>query len=103
MSRYVFITKYFKSHGIVKAELCYGDEDQREEDDCEGRCLWVKWPTFGGRLNFYVGRTCFRTFEQAVRQCEELRDKEIKSLERQIKKMREMKLFTVKTVEEMKK
>ena len=103
MTKYIYVTKYFKSKGIFKAELRYEyeKESQLAKDDYDGRCLFVKWPAsvFGVQAHFYLGKDCFRTFEMAVRHCEELRDKEIRSLERRIEKLKATNYFVVKIPE----
>ena len=77
----VWITKYALTTGIIEAEA----------EECEHDMIRVYKDSFYPSYYHKEGREWHRTKESAIAKAEEMRQKKISSLKKQVKKMEDMK------------
>ena len=73
----VWITKYALTDGII----------EREAEEIEGKCIQTveRFPAFYSRKDWY------KTREDAVKRANEMKEREINSLKKRIKKLEDLK------------
>jgi len=84
----IYSIKNLFTDGIYVYDDSNGDcvIDQKFND-----CIFVKYKNIYGTVMLIPGKTCFNTKEEALAAAEEMRIKKIKSLEKNLKKIKEIK------------
>jgi len=83
----VWITKYALTHGIFAKKVLISETDNNIIEIIKDEPLY-SWAQYQYHKE---GKEWHRTKEAAIKKAEELRDRKIKSLERQIEKLKNMK------------
>lgn len=79
----VFITRYALTRGIIEKETEITVYKSPIEEPIECACV-EEWP------GYTIGKEAFYTLEEAVKKAEEMRNKKIASLRKQIEKLEKM-------------
>lgn len=75
----VWITKYALTDGVIEADV----------ESCSSNIASVSWDNGTRCMNLHWSE-CYLSKEFAIKQAEEIRQKKIESLKKQIKKLEEM-------------
>ena len=86
-TKIVWVTKYALTEGIIEARV----------EEMDGRYVHVYWPGgYSGRAMFVFGKDAFDDLDLAWKKTEDMREKKIISLKRQIKKLENQEIKVVK-------
>lgn len=81
MATILYLTKYALSKGIIEVSEDQLDQRYTREDSVK---------LIGYMDHFHFGKDIFRTYEEAKKVAEQMRDKKIESVKKQLKKLEKM-------------